>query len=474
MVNRYQGKNNMLKMVKLCLIGSLLFSSLVAQAERVEYNVPDDISLVEGPDMMQFLEEYKSSKGWHEMKITRKDGSSMIVVKGIANVSAPRTSPNFIASRQIAFDKAMLQAKKELVEFLETEISGELTSYFSEPSEKRQEEELIQRQREGLVLESAKDVAGAAAEDVGIFSKFKVGKVASDKAKDLLIYEANLKLKELGYDPNKPVDEQTLRKITQSDKFSKSISSVAKSRVVGLQAFKVFENHGSGKKGEIGVIAIWSPKLNAVANAIYSGDMSFIPPAKKGKKPFKDQIPQNPEVLMSTFGARQFIGEDGGYGVMAFAQVGPKSNNSRSINAAYNKAKLNAMFMIRQFAGEVASVQVDQSQDESTTKYADKMEAYEYDESYQELIKSNAEAINISGLQTLKSWKAIHPLTKTPVVGSVVLWTPSGYETAVDLKKDMNTKPKKNISNGSSSTVVESPYGGEYGAASDEADEDAF
>lgn len=449
------------------LVAGLCLPSL-AVAEKIEYAFPDDPGVVQEPGMMQIINKFRDSMGWGQNTINRDDGSTLIVVSGIGTISAPRESSAFVGSRQNAFDKAMLQAKKKLVELQEVQISGELESHYSEPSEKRQQQEIERKRREGLAIEAAGEAAEAKQE-----SGSDADSVAAAASMQLVRNEVDKRLRELGYDPSKPVDEQKLRKVTQQESFKKVVEATAKARVVGLQPFKIFENYNDGEQGQIGVVAVWSPKLSATAKAIYSGDPSSLPRNEQSNPSFSEQVPSDPRVLLSTFGVRQVIGPDGEYGVLSFAQSAPRNDNRRSLNAAVKKATLNARFYIRQFAGEVASVETAQRNSETATSFANGMESYEYDESYQETIRTKAEAINISGTRVIKQWSGSHPISGNPVAGVVMLWTPSGAEAAGSIEREMN-RSSSNASGDGGTTQDDSPYEGEYDGSSDAADTDAF
>lgn len=468
------GKRITGKLSGLSLAGLIALSLLIntAHAEKIEYAFPDDPGVVSEPGMMEVLSKFRSQMGWNESVIEREDGSTLMVLSGIGVVNAPRSSANFVNSRQIAFDKAMLDAKAQLVEILGTSISGQLKNSYSEPSQARQSEKLERQRNEGLMLESAERMAQAKAGDMKENANSQAESTAIDEAMNIVELALDNRLKDLGFDPNQPVDQQTLQKVTQEEQFQKLIRAAAKSRVVGLQPFKVFENYNDGEQGEIGVVAVWSPKLAATAKAIYSGNLNLLPKMSASKKSFDQQVPDETRVLLSSFGAKQVIGPNGEVGILAFAQAAPRHNNRRSINAAYEKAKLAAMFNIRQFAGEVAAVESMRETSETATSYADGMEDYQYDEAYQRTIEAKAEEIKISGLSTIKFWNGTHPISQSPVAGAVVLWNPSTATAAQGVENSMNnagTTPDSGIQRDAD------PYGGgEYSGSSPAADLDSF
>lgn len=468
------GKKIAGKVSKWSVAGAVAFGLTlnIAYAEKIEYVFPDDPGVVSEPGMMQVLSQFRSQMGWNETVMTRDDGSTLMVVSGIGVVNAPRSSASFVNSRQIAFDKAMLGAKAELVEILGTSISGQLKNTYSEPSQARQEEEIRRRKNEGLALESAERMAQARAGDMKANAASGTESAAIDEAMNLVKIALDDRLQELGFDPDQPVDQQTLQKVTQEEDFQKLIRATAKSRVAGLQPFKVFENYNEGEQGEVGVVAVWSPKLAATAKAIYSGNLNLLPKMDVSKKPFDQQVPSETSVLLSSFGAKQVIGPNGEVGILAFGQAAPRHNNRRSLNAAYEKAKLEAMFNIRQFAGEVAAVETMRETSETATSFANGMEDYQYDEAYQQTIESKAEEIQISGMSTVKFWNSTHPISKSPVAGAVVLWNPSSVKSAQDVESSMSNK---GVNQSGGPQRDSDPYGGgEYSGSSPAADLDAF
>jgi hypothetical protein len=188
-----------------------------------------------------------------------------------------------------------------------------------------------------------------------------------------------------------------------------------------------------------------------------------LPKAENAGKSFQAQIPEDEAVLMSTFGARQVIGPEGQYAVMSFAQAAPRAKSTRSLQAAYNKAKQAASFGIRQFAGEIALAETRLDTRESTTTYDDGTAVTEYDESYQERIHAQAKILSISGLRVLKNWQARHPATGQLVVGTVMLWTPDSGANARALERSIRDP-----------NAGEPASGQGFRGAGQEADLDAF
>lgn len=436
-----------------------------------EYDI-DQSKSTEGSSvsMTDILDGYLSEKGWIEGENV-KDGKTFYVSAGYSSVTSPRTSPMFIQSRQNAFDKAMLSAKKELAEYMEVSIKTELESHYSEPGQARQKKELEKKYKEGLALELARDGGAAINNDVAKELGYSSAEIIADKSNALLRAEINQRLKDLGYNPNEPVDKQVLEKVIATGSFKKMVASQSKLRITGLQAFKTFENIKTGNNGEIGVVAIYSDRLGAVANAIFSGNMSNLPKVKP-KKPLIQQIP-DADALISTFGVKQVINEHGNYALLSYAQSAPTTDTDRSMQAAMDKAKLQAEGLIRQYAGEIYAVASLLEEVENSQQLESGEANIEYDSDYQQTINAKAESLKISGMSTLKRWSAPHPVTGKKIAGVVVMWSVDSVQAAKKLSNQMSEVPKKNPGNSSGSAVT-GPISSSYKEESNDGDEDAF
>ena len=398
------------------------------------------------------IDEFLSSKGYTEGSNTRSKGGEIYIAVGTATIQAQRNSSAYMNSRINAFDKAMTNAKKQMAEYFGVEIQKDIISDFSEgesPAERKK--------RQADVV--------AALEEPGIIKKTEA----------LINAKLDQLLEEEGVDLTQPVPEETVQKVVNSEIFKNTIKSVAKARIVGLQTWKVFEESPEGAKGQIGVVAVYSDKLHQMANALFSGNFSNLPTGAP-KKPIVKQIPKDVDVLMSTFGVQQKRDENGHLVLVAFGQGVPKTKSTRSIDAAYEKAKLDAMGNLRSFAGEIVLVEGEVSAYESVKELEAGMEEYENEEYYRNKVETKAKSLNISGIQKVHRWQSVHPLTNKPVVGVVIAWSPKSATNAGKIAQKMNTQPNKMVKSSSPNTVYSSSSGqsGSYSKSGAAADEDSF
>jgi hypothetical protein len=391
------------KYMRAALLSALLLVFGPTHATSPEFSVAgNDGDVFVEDDMETTLDEYLASKGpdgWDRGENFKRGGSPFFVAIGVGEISAPIDHPRYMASRANAFDKAFLNAKAEMVKHIGESISKDLESAYQEGQ--------------------SSPNPGAAA-DTG-----------SAKIENMLLSALSRALGE-PQDAPKAASPSAVAEAISSEQFKKSVASVARSRVVGMQTFKVFES----KNREIGVVAIWSPKLQAMADAVYRNDPSQVPEGAP-KKPLKAQIPKDAGVLMTTFGVTMTRDENGQLALIAYGQGIPISDRTRAQHAAYEKARLIATGELRSFLGEVISIEGDIEQSESVEDFADRTSEYEYNESYKETMASHASAHTIRGIKTLRKWKAVHPLSGRKVMGVIVAWTPDSARGAQRLQSAM-------------------------------------
>ena len=427
----------------LAALAATTFCAAYAQESSPEDAVANEAA-VEPKSVHDMVDEYLDAKGFSEGENSKKDGSSFYVAVGYGVIQAPLDNRGYTDSRVNAYNKAMLDAKAKMAEYLEIAIRTETEHDYSEGNW------------------GGSETAGD--DELSIDAKIKrliMAKLDKELATEGLLPD----------ETNAESRERAAKKRLNSDFYKKVISSAAKAEITGMQVMCSFEGVPAGNKGEIGVVAIWSPKLQAMAQSISRGGKL---PAGVGKKPIKEQIPTDKKVLLSTFGVQQKIDEDGRLVLVAFGQAGAVTDSPQSANAARNKAKMQAMAAIREFAGETVAVTSDAVNAENVEEYANAAEEYENVSAYQERISAVAEAMKISGIATIKNWEAKHPLTGRMVYGAVCSWSPDSAARAQSMKRTMDAAASgAGAGAGSAPQPVANPNGSMNGQGAD-ADEDAF
>lgn len=438
-------------LLALCLVGTMTyaFSCSVIAETTPAYEITEG-QVAEAPRVRDLIDEYLAKKGWEEgPNVKGKGGSAkkFFVSVGVGTIAARRDSAGYVSSRFNAFQKAFIAAQRDMVQFLESEVSASVESSYMEPSAVREQQRIDELTSQGMALQAAKVQAKALASDAQDYAKFQSGATAATQAEKLLRFEIDKKLKAAGFDPNQPVEQQQLASILSSKEFQSSVRIVANSRVAGMQVFKAFEVLPEGNQGQIGVVAIYSERLHNLANALFSGNEGLVPEGAP-RKSLKQQIPMDEAVLLSTFGVTAKVDENGQLALVAYGQAGARTESSRSITAAERKARTAAIQQIRFFAGAMVKTLETADNAESMQELSSGTVDVVTDDSYEESIKVSAEALKISGLKTIHRWDMKHPLTGHYIAGNVVSWSPSASALGKSMKNDMNAAPQK--SSGSS------------------------
>lgn len=386
------------------ILGAMCLSAIsftFAQATPVPEATTQETCAIEEKDVDSMMDEYIASKGWTE-GLNEKNGRKFFIAKGTGVIQAPRTSQQYIDSRVNAYNKAMLEAKKAMVEYLGADIATETAKEYAEGS--------------AVVPTETQEVAG--------------------KLKSFLYAKLNKALASEGIDPVKDpaAAKAALGKQLNSESYKKMISTMAQAKVLGFQSACTFEGTPTSGKGEIGVVAIWSEKLQQMASSMVTGAKV---PSVGAKTSIAEQVSSDPKVLMSTFGVQQKIDENGDLVLVSFGQAGAISESKMSANAAKTKAKQNAMAALREFAGEQIAVATDTLNAETTEEFESGAEAYSNESAMKEKITAAAGRMNIAGIAPLRNVKTKHPLNGKTVFVCALTWSPKQAGQARALKNTM-------------------------------------
>lgn len=410
----------------MCVVSA---GAIFAQSASTQVAVEDQpteakISSEYGAD--EIMRDYLISKDWKLEGTNEKNGSIFVVETGVGEIKAKPDSPSYNDARVRAFDKAMVDAKAKLAEYLETEIATAASYSYVEPpmGDKTADQELAE--------------AIANQPDDSILGKAKL--LVNKKLDNLLRKE--------GYDSDAAraqgkarVDElkAKLATVTGKESYKKMVKSAATSVLSGAQAYYTVEAVKDGR-AEIGVVLIWSPKLAEMASSLVTGKPIA---GAKPKTKVLNQINKDLDVLLTTFGVMQKIDEKGEYVLVAFGQSGARSSKSASVNMAKAKARQNAQAMIRSFAGETVACSMAQDQAEETLEFGDNIPDDVRDQSAAErFISTGSAKMKINGFGTVYSWNAKHPISGRTVYGEVVTWKPSDAAIARDVKAKIETSAR--------------------------------
>ena len=381
-----------------------------------------------------FLQKKGLSKGSNK-------GGKLYVMTGTAQIKAKAGSPGYMDSRTIAFDEAMFDAKRKLIEKLGAEIRTALESSTGEFSGEKESD-----------FEGTKAPKAPTLFEKGV----KLAHAKLDKM-----------LKEEGVEPNSEKTAEKAKKLIASGKFKAVTEVAAESQIYGMYPAATFES-----ENKIGVVAMISENSKNMATALYNSLAGIETVGRKRpKKPVSEYIPKEPEKLLMTFGVKQVIDENGVMWLLAFGQAEQKGNYPGAEEIAIEKAETESQGLMRQFAGEVVSANKKREKAERMAAFDDGSNRVGDFSSYMKTIKSVSEAKVISGLEEEYVDVLQHPITGQKAAVYVGKWSPVSASEANSMKSDIGRGPAV-VHRGSSGYS-----GGDQGALSGggmEVDEDSF
>ena len=315
----------------------------------------------------------------------------------------------FIASRTVAFKKAVLSAKSDLAESVGSMLSSE----------------------RGLELI---EVGGEVAPSMG-----KVQEHLSIMDKTRVLIESGLDDEIKKYDPNwdgtgKTEEEKRQALAIQAEKYSESLRQNARLFIQG--ATPIFNAEGP-VDGEYTVVVgiVWSPKLTRVAEAMYN-PYAEIPIAKPGQ-PIKEQIQRlvdnakDGAGIDATMGIRVWRDENGERVVLSFAAA--SGVGSKAI--AKKKTALQARAQIAQFIGENVLSDGILSGNETVAGFDDESLGAFDESSFEQKIQAKARDVCLIGVAPIKFWKGRHFNSQQKMVVHVLEWSRSSLLKAKDAGK---------------------------------------
>ena len=398
----------------------------------------DDLSLdIPGQRCMDWMDKPKGRSfpnGWTEGKNQKPDGSHFFVAMGDSKISAPVGHPNYISSRENAFDKAFLKAKGVMVDYRAQSISQEtklmiMEGEFSqpEPSNKTATTDPINPQTdEGLS---------------GTFAK-KLKIIHDELDKEL--QARGIDQKGANKVPEKVIEKE-IDKILNEENFRKLTETVAKGQVKGARRMYVSESAKPGEKGSICVVMLHSPKFEQLADALLAKDVSMVPRMALGR-PIKEWLPHPKDVrqLMNSYGIETHRNEKGQLVVVSFSQAGARNNNT--LGSAISIASKRATGNLRAFISEQMNVKTKTENSENAKELENNMSSYLGGDAQMAQWSSKSKPFKITGVSVLFKWAAKHPTTGQFIGGAVVTWSPDDMQYGERLDSSANSTPVRNNS----------------------------
>jgi hypothetical protein len=393
------------------LFTTMLFASPVyAQAPGPDDsagNSPSSAQSVASGDARDQADAVLRAKGSDWTPGYNKDLDRFIAI-GSATIkaSAAGSAFDFGEARAMAFDEAMLDAKKSMAESMGIEVSGSIESFRAS-------------KRGGSRKPTPPTNSGPT--------------TMGDKMNALANSYIDDALREQGIEPGKETTK-VVKEITGRSDFKAGIQAAATAELCGVYAWKTFEEIGNGKRGKIAVIAMCSAKSKQMALAMLGDGEAPHGKAKVSNYDYVSDLD-----LLYKFGVMQRTNDKGELTLLSFGQATAESDDEWDIEDAEAYADDAALLALRMFAGEAVLAQRDGQRGQSLKRFADKSEEYTNTSMRKAAISSVSDKLSMPGLNVLKRTKVTHPLAPGhPIAVHVYEWKLSSARDMADLKKSLS------------------------------------
>ena len=412
----------------------------------------------------------KKKVGWN----TRKDGMKYYIGVGKAGIMAPATDPMYIESRQNAYEMAMMNAKKSIVEGMKVSVARSIKLKLAQGKFKN-----APKVKENINKEILKETMSPV--------DTRDAKSAYSKAMELL----NIKLdKEIAKENPKPTPppknvkeaEKKIEKVIEQKlgkSFSDLVETVASADLIGVRRLYVHETIPPGAQGNMCVVVLHSPTTRQIARAVIAQDGSMFPKGKPNPN-FNKMIPDIDSdagliELISTFGVDVIRDENGNYILVSYAQSMVESDNEIAREAALDSAVTAAYGNMRSYLGEVVATNTKLQKISDFKQMVDGSKSFNGSKAFEKEVESISENLDIVGMEQGDTWGIVHPVTNQEMVGTWVTLSSASIKQNQEATKDMN-KPISSSGSGKSSSK-NADYGTVkkgFSGGSRKADEDDF
>ncbi len=368
----------------------------------------DNSQIVELPSdkLTSAVQSILSKKG-KGLFTVNTDGS--IYAIGTASTGIPSNKTGFINSRNVAYSKAEMRAKMEILKLAGEVVTNERNSTLIANSKSGDDPDANSK---ATILEKAASVVGKSLDkaliELGMSDAEVAGMNGSDKQK------------------------------AYNESFYSYVSSYVASMIKGISVVKIVEGEVGSNDYEISVCVKYSPENQSLASN--AEDLGA------DKSTLNSSTVQNIKVLssdklISKLGAQFFKDENGNRFVLGFGQSPvrkTKSRQSNFVNIARKKARLKAVDNIKNLlADDMVGKEISENV-EKITEYQDGEEGIYTEDNYSELIKSKRSSVKMNTLK-IKDWDGVHPVSNTRVIGTIVILTESNninFQTNSSADKD--------------------------------------
>ncbi len=361
--------------------------------------------------------KFIKDKGFREGLNKRADGSHLFITIGQGTVTTTANKQAIHDARYNAFRTAMQKAKAEYVKLVQGEIIKTSIESIS-----------LQNTMPETIAEDA--INKAVGVDTGSFQKLK----------KLISLKLDSAMREEGYDTadSDQKKKEIAEKVVMSDELKSFYTATSQSMIGGFQAWSVFEEADPGDRAQFTVIGLWSPKLNALADSIYSGNLENLPKGK-AKKTIEEQLPlDDPNKLLQSFGAQMYVNENGNRVIVGFGHASPLFEDRKdALATACDQAGLKADQQIVMFSKEnimYSKLLNEISKHEDFERQGQKLQRSIQGKDYRNVIKGQAEIKNFIS-ESLGEYGIKDPRYNATDCVAIRMWSPEGVMASQKTKE---------------------------------------
>ena len=360
----------------------------------------------------------KLMKSGKSLNTVNSDGSIYII--GSASTAIPVNKNGFITSRNIAFAKAELRAKVQLLR-----LTGEV----------------VTSERNSALI--SKNIQGSDPDAVEKASFLEKVATVADKSLDKALSELGVSETEISK------MNQNQKEKRYSENFYNYVSSFVGSMVKGVSVIKIAEGEVGSSDYEVAVCVKYSPEQQSEA-----ANMKNLGAPQKviNSTTVSNLRSLSPDKLISKLGAQFFKDENGNRFVLGFGQSSVQKSNTRQssfINIGRRKARLQAVENIKNLLAEDLVGKEISETVEKVSEFQDGEQGLYTEDNYSELIQSKRSSIKMNTMN-IKDWSGTHPISGTMVVGTVVILTESNNinftTNSITNKNDVTKKSEYKVS----------------------------
>ena len=340
---------------------------------------------------------------------------------GTAEVAAPGGSPQFGESRRMAFLEASLRAQADLVKAVALKNAvlsmRELVDDSSMLTPKFMEPEGFDSRMESKVQQLSEATIDAALK--------KLGETPAPQAK---------------LEAKRELYRKSLMRVSYSEAYS---------NVSGFSVLQTFEavSENNTSRVSIGVVIGRRPNsLGWIGTVARGGGATGVPRDRPGKS-LQERIPKDPTILFERFGTRLVADENGQVCIIAYGQsspVIPKGTSDEVIDQIVEThesyAEQDAINALTEFLDSTVSWQrrQEERQEQRRTEVksvVDGVTVTDQENPLDTIKKLDEKTVRwskavVKGATPHYTWQGNHPDFGNPLVGCVIVWSPSTAASA--------------------------------------------